>query len=278
MLDLKALVEKAQDLEPLPATTVRLSALVADPDGRIEDIVALIQIDAVLAAKVLRLANSAASGSSRTIGTVREAVVRVGGGTALSLAVAGKARTTLRRDLPQFGIDGATQWKHSVAAALAADVLRGVSRLRVPPEAFTAALLHDIGKLVMASFLEADAIDWLERARQSGLSALKAEAEVLGVNHAELGGLVAQHWGLPESIVRGVTFHHSPDDGNDPICDVVCVANQLARESGVAPMPPDLHPDDTAGAWSRMGMTKEKFAQLGEKVAARFGEVETLFS
>ncbi len=103
----------------------------------------------------------------------------------------------------------------------------------MPPESFTAALLHDIGKLVFVQFLEPELLRFVGQARaQSDMETAEAEVEILGFHHGELGGVVAQHWQLPERIVKAISYHHTPDQGHDVVCDVVCLANVVAKRVG----------------------------------------------
>ncbi|MBM3831793.1 MAG: HDOD domain-containing protein [Verrucomicrobia bacterium] len=121
--------------------------------------------------------------------------------------------------------------RHSVAAALVTEVIQPHIKVPLPAEAFTAALLHDIGKLIMARFLSTDILELMHQARTSGkLTVLEAETKILQVHHGELGGIIAQHWKFPERIVRGIIYHHNPDQGNDPICDIVYVSNLGAKK------------------------------------------------
>jgi HD-like signal output (HDOD) protein len=86
---------------------------------------------------------------------------------------------------------------------------------------------------VVARFLSPDQLRWLADARDlGGLSSLQAETEVLGVTHAELGGLIAGSWKLPERLAHAVTFHHRPGEGGDVLCDVVYLANVAAKRIG----------------------------------------------
>jgi HD-like signal output (HDOD) protein len=133
----------------------------------------------------------------------------------------------------------------------------------VPPECFTAALIHDIGKIVLARFLSPDQLRWLADARDfGGLSSLEAETEVLGVNHAQLGGQIAGQWKLPERLMNGVTFHHTPDDGNDLVCDVVYLANVAAKRigEGVVRAPAEVVANDASLA--RLGLTSSVWEDL----------------
>jgi HD-like signal output (HDOD) protein len=122
------------------------------------------------------------------IGTVRDAVVRVGIGPVVSFAVASCLGPTFRRALPAYGLSEGDLWSHSVAASLGAEVIGALSPIMVPPETVTAALLHDVGKLVLARFLTPELLAGIADARIDGeRSEMQAEIDVLGVHHGELG-------------------------------------------------------------------------------------------
>ena len=109
---------------------------------------------------------------------------------------------------------------------------------------------------MLARFLSPEQLRWLADARDfGGLSSLQAETDVLGVNHAELGGQIAGQWKLPERLMNGVTFHHTPDEGDDLVCDVVYLANVAAKRigEGVVRGPADVAVSEAALA--RVGLT-----------------------
>src|SRR5581483_6124697 len=233
MLDQDALVSAAYELQPLPASIMRLARIVESRDADLRQIVELVSLDQGLTGSVLRLANSAASATGRQISLVRDAVLRVGGGTLLSLAVGQRVRGQMSAALPAYDLAEGELWRHSVAAALATERAGSVCRAGIPPEAFTAALLHDVGKLVLVRFLSRDLQELLERARSEGhVAALEAEREILGVDHAELGELVVQHWGLPDAIARPIAAHHAPTEDDGPVADAVHLADVIAKRIG----------------------------------------------
>ncbi len=242
MLDSTALVEAAQKLEPLPASVSKLAALIGTQDWSIQEAEEIIKLDQALTVRLLHSANSAASGSTGEISTVREALVRMGVGIVLSLAVGGNIRRLVKAGLPEYGLSEGGLWQHSVASALAAEAVIKIGKSPIPPEAFTAALLHDIGKLILVQFLDGEHLRNLGAARQNAsiTNAAAAEVEILGVHHGELGGLIAQHWQLPERLVTAITYHHTPAEANDVVCDVTYLTNQLAKRAGTgAAAPPE---------------------------------------
>jgi putative nucleotidyltransferase with HDIG domain len=230
MLDYQQLVRAAEALDPVPVSVSRLVNIVSDDQWAFSDVEHVISLDQALTGRLLQIANSAWSASLVPIGTVKDAVIRIGIGPAVSFAVGACVGPTLRRALPEYGLGEGELWRHSVAASLAAEVLSAMSPMEVPAEAVTAALLHDVGKLVLARFLTADLLAGLAEVRASGdRSMMQAEVGVLGVHHGELGGLIARHWNLPSRVADAIAHHHAPERIEDAACDVVALANVAAK-------------------------------------------------
>lgn len=283
VLEHDQLILQAQDLEPLPATASRLAKLVSDPNAEMKEIVETISLDQALTVKVLRVANSAASGATSEITTVDRAVIRLGTGAVLSMAVAAGVRTRMLGAIEAYALEEGRLWEHSVAAALAAESMIGLPSQPVPPETFTAALLHDVGKLVLGRFLDQDIREFLRRARhEGGRSAAVAESEVLDVNHAELGGLIAQHWKLPRSICVGIQYHHDPaacgdDEGLGHVPWIVHLANLVARKLGKGADETIPEDADFTPALDALGMDEAKLARLVSRTERRIEEVGERF-
>lgn len=286
MIDLDSLVRAARDLEPLPASVGRLASLVSDPDSDVKQVVDVIAFDQGLTARLLRMANSAMSASRRPISTVREAVVRMGSGAVLSLATGVHVKRRMNQAIPEYGLSEGELWRHSVAAALAAESLPACVRASVPAEAFTAALLHDVGKLVLCRFLYPEVSELLRSAhREARLTRLQAEVEILHTHHGELGGIIAGQWRLPESIVRGITYHHIPDASRDPASDAVHVSNVVAK-AALATLAEPEQPEEAfaraiaealPGPMERLGLAAADLATLTDMVSNHFEAVLAIY-
>jgi HD-like signal output (HDOD) protein len=279
MIDLTQLIEQANELAPLPASTVRLAGLIGNPDCHLDDVTELIVFDQALTLKLLRAANSAASASLVRVANVREAVTRMGTAQVLALAVAAGAKRFLQTRLPEYDLDEGVLWRHSVAAAVAAETMQACGSVESPPETFTAALLHDVGKLVMARFLSPEILGFIRRAREvDHLGQLETESLLLGANHAELGGLIAQHWNLPPRVVQGIIYHHNPGEGQDVICDLTYLANQLAKriEAGLDGRYFDL--SILPEVAQRLALTPKTLDNLCPIAAARYTQVSRRYN
>ena len=273
MLDLDSLAQAASNLDPLPASVARLAAVVASSDPDLDEILDVVKYDEALTATLLRGANSAASGSLNPVNNVRDAVIRLGTGSVLWLAVQSSVRRRLQRPVPEYGLSEGDLWRHSVATSLAAAGLHRYAGVPVPPEAPTAALLHDIGKLLMCRFLGNDVLETIHHAQfDGGLTRIAAEVEILGVHHAELGGLMVQFWGFPESIQRGISYHHTPDEGVDLICYTAHLADVVAKSIGGLR---DDNPDLEAFAHSmlELDLTLDDYDRLSTETEITYAEV-----
>jgi HD-like signal output (HDOD) protein len=225
------IIESANRLEPLSASVARLVELVADADVDLRDIVEVISFDPMLTASMLRSANSVTSASVRPVTTVHDAVIRMGTGTVLALAMSASVAGRLRQAMPGYDMVEGEMWRHSVIAALAAETLAGWSRTPIPAGAPAAALLHDIGKLVLAQTVSPQMLQLIRRtAVTEGRSLTDVESTVLGINHGQVGGLVALHWRLPDAIVEAIINHHVARSHTGPIAHVVYLAQATSDD------------------------------------------------
>ena len=278
MLDHNTIVRHAYQLQPLPPSCSRLASLAVQEVPDLQEITEVISFDPVLTARLLRVANSAHSASHRAIGTVKDAVIRLGPGTVLGLTVGSAARKVLDAAIPGYALSPGELWRHSVAAALAADLSRSFCAAAWSPLCFTAALLHDIGKLVLGRFLTPDVVALCQRAAEEGeLYPFQAESEVLSLHHGEVGRVIAQHWNLPLGLETGVAHHHTPQEGQDAICFVTYLANAVARHIEGKPASTDREFKALGAVLQRLELTPVSFEKLCETTAWRLSEVSERF-
>jgi putative nucleotidyltransferase with HDIG domain len=276
-LDHEDLVQSAYRLPPLPQSATRLTSLLAEDVPDSEEIVKVIEFDSTLTLKMLRVANSAIGGSRHRIGTVRQALIRMGPGIVAGFVVGSCVRPLTGKQIPGYNIPEAEFWRHSLAAAFAAAALQRYCNKAVGPLAFTAALLHDIGKLVLGQYLNAEMLSWLDRAVKEGKQeAYEAEAEILSLHHGDVGGIIAQHWGLPESLMKALIYHHQPQDGAEAICYLTFLANRVAHrlepKRKTAERSPESPATDEVGpALEWLGLTEQNLVNVGETVLAQLG-------
>jgi len=274
VLDMEAVVAAAENLEPVPASVSRLAGLVSDPESDIRDVVEVVSHDQALTATVLRYANSAASAPRVPIVTVRDAVNRVGRNQVLSTVLGAAVERWMRAPVPAYGIEANELWEASLYATVVAENLAFYCRVEIPRSAASTALLADVGKVALARCLDEETLEFFRRARTEGALALhRAEMEVLGVHHGEVGAVVARHWGLPEEIAVGIQYHHDPEAGDELIVYATALACAIAETA----LPGDegqgtvLDPPEWLG---RLGLGPDDLEPLRDAATIRFGELQ----
>jgi putative nucleotidyltransferase with HDIG domain len=233
-LDRSTIELAIEKLPALPPSATRLLRVLARGDWHLDEIVSVVSHDPVLAGRVLGLANSAAYAHATQIVSIRQAAGHLGIGTITSMAVAVAVHSTLRNPLRAYNASAGLLWRHSVAASLAVENLSATLRWTPPVESATTALLHDIGKLLLAGSLTPGGARLVARAAEErGCSTERAEAELVGSGHAEIGARIAEAWHLPERIARGIRHHHALasavcEDDRD-LFRAIAVADAVAR-------------------------------------------------
>ncbi len=199
----------------------------------------IVKCDGVLCAKLLAACNSAANGLRQPVGSVEQAVFHLGYQKIYRLILTLGVGESLSRSLPAYAIDDHDLWRHSLTTAVIAEsILNDDCAVDLDPSvAYTAALLHDIGKLIITQHLDEAAVDAIRSLIDAGThTRLEAERAILETDHAEVGACLLQSWNLPETIVEAVAHHHKPVTSPRLLASaVVHVANALAHEIGSAP-------------------------------------------
>lgn len=232
------MIEQVTDLPALPQAGLKLMRLMEDPDGNAHDVVKVVETDPTLSAKLLRICNSAAFGVRQRVNSVEQAVFVRGFAEVQRLAVALSFGRVMSKPLDGCG-HGETFWMHSLLVAFGAESLaRSAAQFKNDSSAaYTAGLLHDIGKLVLDSALNDELRGAIHDMIESdGCSRVHAEKCVLGLDHADVGASLLEKWQLPACLVEAVRNHHRPVCKPEPMLSAfVHIANCMAHQSDAAP-------------------------------------------
>lgn len=195
------------DLPTMPAIASQVVQAVDNPDSSIDDIRTLIEQDASMAARILKISNSALYGFPSEIQSLSHAISLLGTMSVRNLVLAASMKETYKR----FGLMEKLLWQHSSLSGPVASRLADYRGVGVDPDvAFTAGLMHHIGKTALANSHREEYERVMMTVYNEGKSFTEVENEVFGFNHAELGAAVVEQWGLPESLVLTIAAHHSP--------------------------------------------------------------------
>ena len=234
----REIIAKVKDLPVVSETSRKLTALLNNPHLHSEDLVATLRCDAVLTAKLLRTCNSARLGLREPVSSVDQAVMLLGHNTIFRMVCALGYASVLGAPMPGYAVEAKGLWSHSLATAylsesLAANEFDGQFE---PAMAFTAGLLHDIGKLVLTQTLTPEVQTVIRAQIAGGASRPEAEKAVLGADHSEVGACLLQNWRLPARIIEAVANHHNPVTTPQlQLSGLVYLSNNVVHLLGSAP-------------------------------------------
>jgi putative nucleotidyltransferase with HDIG domain len=222
----KIKVRLIKNLPTLPDILTKISRMVESKRYSADDIARVISQDQVLTARVLKLANSAFYGFSRSINSVGQALVLLGFQVVKGLILTSSVFDIVQRRATDL-------WKHSLAVATISGILAKRVGMKAPEESNLAGLLHDLGKVIMAVDM-IEELDLVMELCDQGKTGIEAEEMILGFNHMEAGTWLAEAWKLPLELTDPITFHHDPAGARDrPLeTSIVHLADILARARG----------------------------------------------
>ena len=233
---LASMVGSVKDLPILPRTYLALRQSLANPNVSIKDIVRIVEQDLAISAKILQLVNSAFFGLPREISTLQTAVSFLGTQIVQNLVLSAEVFHVFEKATPIKGFSFEDLHMHSQLVAKIAGRIPANSH--VHGAAIVAALLHDMGKLVLAVRSPKHFERAVQGAIDEKLPLHVVEEQLIGVSHAEVGAYLLGIWGLPTPVVEAVAQHHHPQriphDTLDAIA-IVHIANYLAHEHPVHP-------------------------------------------
>jgi HD-like signal output (HDOD) protein/ActR/RegA family two-component response regulator len=215
-------IGEVETLPSLPYLYIRLSQAIEDPSASLVDIAGIIQQDMSMSAKILQIVNSSFFGLGHKVSSIENAVSYLGTNMIrnllLSIEVFG---AFLKSPLP-CGLSQELLQRHSLFSA------QLVKKLMKGEDVFTAAILHEIGILLLATRFPEAFEQIVAFMKKNSCSLTFAEQELLGVTHAEVGAYLLGLWGLPYSIVEAVANHHSADSESNPLVSALSIAERFA--------------------------------------------------
>ncbi len=214
---------KVKELQPLSASASELVTLMGKPDRDLRNIIRIVECDAALTAKVLRVANSTVFGTAEPVTSVSRAVSFLGEKVILAIALDVCMGSVLRQPLEGYEGRDNGLWEHNLRTALGAREVVRLARDEINADiAFTGGILHDIGKAVLSEFLHGSAPDILARIEtQTTRDYLSVEREITGIDHCAVGYEIARFWNLASPLPEIIRFHHFPGSAGEKVKGLV---------------------------------------------------------
>jgi len=196
-------LRNCKNLPTLPGIVEKLTRMAEDPDTTTEQMGRVISKDHILAAKLLKLVNSAFYGFPQRISSLSSAIILLGFNVVKSLIISASIFEMMEEQDIEL-------WEHSLGCAVACNVIAKRIGIDEPEEVSTAGLIHDIGKVAIKMELPKEFAQINGLVAEKGISMRQAEKEILGHDHAEAGGWLTKGWNLPQKLVEPIACHHDP--------------------------------------------------------------------
>jgi len=229
------ILKSISTLPAFPATSNKISQIVSKPTYSLNEVIDVINLDPAITANILKMANSAYFGAAYKISNINDAVSFLGEDNLLRSVQTAVISKYFKLGAVGYFCKRTDLWEHSVAAALMAQIFSDMINGRGNNTLYTSTLLHDVGKIVLGEYVRDSLAEISNLVTEQGKSFPEAEEEILGINHADLGGRIAAHWQFPTEIIEAIAFHHRPDllEKQDKIMPwVIYIADQACLMLG----------------------------------------------
>ncbi len=252
-------IDHAKDLGTLPVVYQNAMTLLNDPASNRRDIAGVLKQDQAIVTKVLRVVNSPLFAFSRRISTIEDAIPLLGFGEIKNIVTSVSVIASFPSGASSQMFDRALFWRHSAGCAIIAKVLARKFKIRSEEECFTAALVHDIGKLVFDQIFPDDFRAVIADVNGRNVSIREAERAVFGRPHQVVGEYLLRKWKIPDILCESVAYHHSPKDAKiDPfLVSVVHTADVLAHMMHIGESGEKIDPVIDDFACERLGFTSD---------------------
>jgi HD-like signal output (HDOD) protein len=265
----KDALRHTKNLPTLPGIVNKLTKMADDPDTTTEQMGKVISKDHILAAKLLKLVNSAFYGFPQRISSLSSAIILLGFNVVKSLIISAS--------IFEFMEDQDIElWEHSLACAVACSVIAKRLGVGEPEEVSTAGLIHDIGKVAIKMELSAEYKKITAMMAEKHISMRQAEMEVLGLDHAEAGGWLTKGWNLPAKLIEPVACHHDPRKAKDEQLNsaIIHFSDLLIRGMGYGHAGDDKVPMLSKRAWQLLDFSPEDIREIVDEVEENLWDVK----
>jgi HD-like signal output (HDOD) protein len=275
---LTKLSENIKDLPTLPVVANNIIQLTQNPKSSALEVGKAIANDQALTSKVLRMANSAYYGFPQKITSINHAIVILGFATIRNLVLAVSVFDMFSKRSGNFDREGF--WKHSLACGVTSKLIAKRLGINNFEEIFISGLIHDLGKLVLDAYFGEEFTRVIDLVKDKGILIREAEQELLGLDHAAVGGILANKWNLPPQLLKVIRFHHNPPQAGESmrVAAIVHVADVLCRAAGMGNGGDRKVPCVNEQSWKLVNLNKQLMVKLFsevEKELAVAGELLT---
>jgi len=274
-MDIEKIINDVDGLKPVSHIGQKAMELVSNPESSLAEIVDVIKYDQGMTANLLKTCNSTYFGLQKEIVSIKQAVAYLGIEKVACLIMMGNYAGNYNETHSGYGLDEGELWRYSVSSALIAQSLAEKRNVKNISSLFTAALLKDIGKVILNTYMEDVSDDLKAMVFDDGYTFIEAEKAIFGIDHAELGAKVAEKWKFGSTMVDIIRNHHNPERGSstDLHLPIIYLADSICMMIGIG-----VGADGLAYRYQQDIVDKLKFSDidLQNTIADFWGNLRTI--
>ncbi|NTW36026.1 MAG: HDOD domain-containing protein [Syntrophobacteraceae bacterium] len=231
---LAEIIESAERLPPFPDVVWKVAPLIRKM-APLQEIEAVVKYDQVIAAKVLAMSQSPLYARKRGISSLQDAIVALGDQQLLVVILTACSARYFTDDASGYDLRSGELWDHAIAAGLMSEIVARHFGFKNTLTAYTAGLLHDIGKTVLNFHVKTYFESIMDAVKEQNISFIEAEQRILGIDHEQLGALIARRWRFPADVTAAIGNHHRPLEAGEhtDLAGLVYVVNRMVSAMGI---------------------------------------------
>jgi putative nucleotidyltransferase with HDIG domain len=272
------ILDRVKELPAAPDVAWRVMQIVQNEEYEGDDLLRAVEVDPSITSLLLRTVNSSYVGLRQPVGSLQQAIVMLGGRKIVDIVLALSTAKYFTGMRGGYVLEHRGLWRHSVAVAGACEILSSQTKAKDGGLAFTAGLLHDLGKIVLNAYVEQSSQELIDHTESGECSFLEAEREVLGTDHCEMGALVGEKWKMPESLVVAIAHHHHPSGAPEGtgriLAHLAHLADAACMTMGIGLGVDGLSYELDAVAMEELGLEESDLARTSLKILDRLRETE----
>ncbi|MBI9086676.1 MAG: HDOD domain-containing protein [Desulfobacterales bacterium] len=254
-------------LQPIPQVALKILRIIDSDDDDILKLADELRKDQVLSARTLQLCNSTMFARRLRVESLDHALVYLGRDLLVKMVVSASVNEFFDQQSHGYSLCKGGLYHHAVGTAIMAEKLAQLTGIAPPTTAYTAGLLHDIGKVVLDQYVAA-AYPMFYREMQEDITFGEAEKRILGTDHTRVGLMLAEKWGFPKTLANAIRYHHCPekDPEHTELTHIVHLADLLMSSFHAGLEMERLKITDLPKRLERVGLTTDRFAELVDMI------------
>jgi len=256
-------------IKPIPQIALKIMRMIQDDFYSMDDMGIEIKQDQIISAKIIRLCNSAYFKHNTEVDSIERALVVLGERRLLQLVVSASMEGFFNSGTGGYSLCKGGLFKHAVGTALICEKLALYNRKISSDIAYTAGLLHDIGKIALDQYMDRAYPMFYRRTQERNETLVSVEKEMFGLSHTEAGGKLGEMWGLPESLIDVIKYHHRPEEAenDNDLNHLVYFADLLMSRFMVGQELERINTDSFYERLERVGIKSEQFSGIVEEIS-----------